>query len=251
MAGPSKRQTSNEIKKRPSGAKAADMQSSIMSLDAFEDDAASSPIGSMSDALTRDTGMSGDTAPTDVAIEGSLDDPLDETITQTPKNQKVQDLANALRQGHIDSFDLEEIVSRMSESMEQNSKANKGTPGATIDAILQSSTSTPSRRTPQKSEAGNTGYQMTTSKESLDGMISTMEEDVDNFVYKMFVAAYNGLLYVWNETLRVSQRLARGASTFSGSQLFQGVVLGIILYRLFLVLAVSTENPALTATVEP
>lgn len=106
---------------------------------------------------------------------------------------------------------------------------------------------TPRRSGPSYAAQAENGAEQS----QLDAMIETMEDDADDFVYKIFDTILNALRSGFSAVPDGISRSMRRVYDFSGNQLFQGVVLGLILYRLVLALAISSQEPHLTAAIEP
>lgn len=261
----------------PKSRKPTDMQSSTASLDAYDDEPSSSRITSLGGSGAQEKGSSG-TAPTELdPDEANMNE---DTIVQTPKDTRVTDLAQALREGRMPEFDLEAVIAAMRDGLERQSPDQSpstaqekkrvikealdnvpiaaGSPPARQASKPQSPAqrTTSQRTTPQNTPAKKPATEMpipspSRGKEIVKKMATNMEEDVDSFIYQMMMAAYDGLMSAWVVVSHTGKWGAEQASAVSSNKTFQGVVLGLILYRILLVLEVGTQAPALIRAVGP
>lgn len=256
----------------PKSRKPTDMQSSTASMDAFDDDFNSSRVTSMSGSGAQDDKSSKGTAPTELDPDEA--DMNEDTIVQTPKDTRVSDLAQALREGKMPEFDLEAVIAAMRDGLERPSPDQSpstaqekkrvikealddvptaaGSPAATQSKSLTPARNASRQNTPAKKPSAELPIPSPSrGKEIVKKMASNMEEDVDSFIYQMMVAAYDSLMSVWVVLSHTGKWSAEQAATVSSNKTFQGVVLGLILYRILLLLEVGTQAPALIRAVGP
>lgn len=216
----------------PNGHHERNLQSSTMTLDAYDEDTHSSRVTSMSDSHAREEELTEDTAMTEYTNELDEDADREETIVGKTEDSIEERLAEALEIRGLGIKDTREHITEQTTLSSQPEMDSKAVDTAILGKAEE-------ERDPEATDTG------------LGAMINHLEEEADDFVFELL----NTLWHVAQRAIRaINSRTQNVTSTFydfSSSRLFQGFVLGVLMYRILQVLAVSSQEQKLQSTVIP
>lgn len=206
----------------------SDLQSSTTTLDAYEDDGNSSGLTSMGNYQMREDNMTEITFPTKTTEYKHGDHATDGLGIRTPQNGDI---------GYMESQagtkpSASSVINAVSSSQKRDHAAGQ--------AIYS-----------EPSETQQHARNVTTDQESgsIEGMINTMEEDVNTLLFQMFSFIYEILLSIWSAVSHAAEWSVSRIVSLSDNRAFQGIALALLSLRLMQALAASTQDPVIATAV--